>query len=82
MLKVVEIGKSHWADHVNAVSSPDIEIERITPNVYTFTGIRGCDHSMVMTDAGAVFIDTAQWFTQLNQMIAFAKEILTAIGVV
>lgn len=74
MLKVVGIGESHWADYDHAISSPDIEIEQITPNVYTFTGMRGCDPSMVMTSEGAVFIDTAQWFTQLEQMIAFAKE--------
>ena len=74
MLKVVGTGESHWADHDHAISSPDIEIEQITPNVYTFTGIRGCDPSMVMTSEGAVFIDTAQWFTQLEQMIDFAKE--------
>lgn len=74
MLKVVGTGESHWADHDHAISSPDIEIEQITPHVYTFTGIRGCDPSMVMTSEGAVFIDTAQWFTQLEQMIDFAKE--------
>ncbi|WP_418725669.1 MBL fold metallo-hydrolase [Dysosmobacter sp.] len=74
MLKVVGIGQSHYADYDKAVSSPDIEIEQVTPNVYTFTGIRGCDPSMVMTSEGAVFIDTAQWITQLEQMIAFAKE--------
>ena len=43
MLKVVGIGQSHYADYVNSVSSPDIEIEQITKNVYTFTGIRGCE---------------------------------------
>lgn len=74
MLKIAGIGQSHCADYEHAVSSPDIEIEQITPNVYTFTGIRGCDPSMVMTSAGAVFIDTAQWITQLDQMIEFAKE--------
>ena len=74
MLKVVGIGQSHYADYDKAISSPDIEMEQITPNVYTFTGIRGCDPSMVMTSEGAVFIDTAQWITQLEQMIAFAKE--------
>ena len=74
MLKVVGIGQSHYADYDHSISSPDIEIEQITPNVYTFTGIRGCDPSMVMTSEGAVFIDTAQWITQLEQMIEFAKE--------
>ncbi len=74
MLKVVGVGQSHWADQNNPVSSPDIEIEQITRNIYTFTGIRGCDPSIVMTSEGAVFIDTAQWITQLEQMIAFARE--------
>ena len=74
MLNVVGIGQSHYADYEQAVSSPDIEIEQITPNVYTFTGMRGCDPSMVLTSEGAVFIDTAQWITQLEQMIEFAKE--------
>ena len=74
MLKVVGVGKSHYADYVNSVSSPDIEIEQVTPNVFSFPGIRGCDPSMVLTSEGAVFIDTAQWITQLEQMIDFAKE--------
>ena len=74
MLKVVEVGKSHYADYVKSISSPDIEMEQITPNVYSFPGIRGCDPSMVLTSQGAVFIDTAQWITQLEQMIDFAKE--------
>ncbi len=42
--------------------------------MYSFPGIRGCDPSMVLTSQGAVFIDTAQWITQLEQMIDFAKE--------
>ena len=74
MLKVVGVGKSHYADYVISVCSPDIEIEQVTPNVFSFPGIRGCDPSMVLTSEGAVFIDTAQWITQLEQMIDFAKE--------
>lgn len=49
-------------------------MQQLTPNVYTETEIRGCDPSMVLTREGAVFIDTAQWITNLEQMIAFAKE--------
>ena len=74
MLKIVGVGKSHFADYVKSISSPDIEMEQITPHVYSFPGIRGCDPSMVLTSQGAVFIDTAQWITQLEQMIDFAKE--------
>ena len=74
MLKIVGVGKSHFADYVKSISSPDIEMEQITPHVYSVPGIRGCDPSMVLTSQGAVFIDTAQWITQLEQMIDFAKE--------
>ena len=49
-------------------------MQQLTPNVYTETEIRGCDPSMVLTKEGAVFIDTAQWITNLEQMIAFAEE--------
>ena len=47
MLKIVGVGKSHFADYVKSISSPDIEMEQITPHVYSFPGIRGCDPSMV-----------------------------------
>ena len=73
MLKTVGVGKSHFADYVKSISSPDIEMEQITPHVYSFPGIRGCDPSMVLTSQGAVFIDTAQWITQLEQMIDFCQ---------
>lgn len=49
-------------------------MQQITKHVYTETEIRGCDPSIVLTKEGAVFIDTAQWITNLEQMIAFAKE--------
>ena len=49
-------------------------MQQLTPNVYTETQIRGCDPSIVLTREGAVFIDTAQWITNLEQMIAFAQE--------
>jgi len=49
-------------------------MQQITKNIYTETQIRGCDPSMVFTSEGAVFIDTAQWITNLEQMIAFAQE--------
>lgn len=49
-------------------------MQQLTKNVYTETEIRGCDPSIVLTSEGAVFIDTAQWITNLEQMIAFAQE--------
>ena len=49
-------------------------MQQLTKNVYTETEIRGCDPSIVLTSEGAVFIDTAQWITNLEQMIAFAEE--------
>ena len=48
-------------------------MQQLTKNVYTETEIRGCDPSIVLTSEGAVFIDTAQWITNLEQMIAFAE---------
>ena len=49
-------------------------MQQLTKHVYTETEIRGCDPSMVLTSEGAVFIDTAQWITNLEQMISFAEE--------
>ena len=33
MLKIVGVGKSHFADYVKSISSPDIEMEQITPHL-------------------------------------------------
>ncbi len=49
-------------------------MERVTENVFTNTKIRGCNPSIVFTDEGAVFIDTAQWISTLLEMIDFAKS--------
>jgi len=49
-------------------------LEKVTENVYTLTKIRGCNPSIVFTKEGAVFIDTAQWITTLEDMLGFAKE--------
>lgn len=49
-------------------------MEKITPNVYTETKIRGCNPSIVLTKEGSVFIDTAQWITNLLKMREFALE--------
>jgi len=49
-------------------------MEQLTPSVYTETKIRGCNPSMVLTDEGSVFIDTAQWISTLLEMRKFALE--------
>ena len=49
-------------------------MEKLTQNVYTETKIRGCNPSIVFTKEGSVFIDTAQWLTNLLDMIKFAEE--------
>ncbi|MEA4807241.1 MBL fold metallo-hydrolase [Acetobacterium wieringae] len=49
-------------------------MEKLTPNVYTETKIRGCNPSIVFTKEGSVFIDNAQWLSSLLEMIAFAEQ--------
>ena len=49
-------------------------MQQITKNVFTETEIRGCNPSIVFTSEGAVFIDTAQWITNLLEMRKFALE--------
>ena len=49
-------------------------MEQLTKNVYTETKIRGCNPSIVFTKEGSVFIDTAQWITNLLEMRKFALE--------
>jgi glyoxylase-like metal-dependent hydrolase (beta-lactamase superfamily II) len=49
-------------------------MERIAPNIYTETEIRGCNPSIVLTPEGSVFIDTSQWISTLLEMMKFAKE--------
>ena len=56
-----------------------VNMQQLTPNVFTETEIRGCDPSIVLTKEGAVFIDTAQWITNLEQMIAFAERLSAGI---
>ncbi len=49
-------------------------MEQVTPNIYTETKIRGCNPSIVFTKEGSVFVDTAQWLTNLLEMIDFAEK--------
>jgi cyclase len=49
-------------------------MQQVTKNVYTETKIRGCNPSIVLTEEGSVFIDTAQWISTLLEMRKFALE--------
>jgi cyclase len=49
-------------------------MEKLTPNVYVETKIRGCNPGIVFTSEGSVFIDTAQWLSTLLEMREFALE--------
>jgi glyoxylase-like metal-dependent hydrolase (beta-lactamase superfamily II) len=49
-------------------------MEKVAPNVFTETKIRGCNPSIVFTSEGSVFIDNAQLLTKLLEMIEFAKK--------
>ena len=50
-----------------------IELERVTPNVYTTTKLRGCNPSFVTTSDGVVHIDTPQLPTRAIAMRAEAE---------
>src|SRR4051795_5266988 len=43
-------------------------MERVTPNVFTTTKLRGCNPSFVVTSAGVVVIDTPQLPTKAVAM--------------
>jgi cyclase len=47
-----------------------LELERVTPNVYTTTKLRGCNPSFVVTSDGVVQIDTPQLPTRAVAMRA------------
>lgn len=49
-------------------------MEKITPNVYVETKIRGCNPGIILTSEGSVFVDTAQWISTLLEMREFAKK--------
>ena len=49
-------------------------MQQVTKNVYAETGIRGCNPGILFTRDGSVFIDTAQWITNLLAMRKFALE--------
>src|SRR5260221_5336479 len=50
-----------------------LELERVTPNVWTTTKLRGCNPSFVTTSDGVVVIDTPQLPTRAVAMRAEAE---------
>lgn len=51
-----------------------LDLERVTPNVYTTTRLRGCNPSFVTTSDGVVVIDTPQLPTRAVAMRAEAES--------
>jgi len=51
-----------------------IEMEQVTPNVFTNTKLRGCNPSFVVTSDGVVVIDTPQLPTKAVAMRAEAEK--------
>ena len=51
-----------------------IEMEQVTPNVFTITKLRGCNPSFVVTSDGVVVIDTPQLPTKAVAMRAEAEK--------
>ena len=54
--------------------SPSIDLELVTPNIYTTTKLRGCNPSFVTTSDGVVVIDTPQLPTRAVAMRAEAER--------
>ena len=46
-----------------------MDLENVTPNVFTTTKLRGCNPSFVVTSAGVVVIDTPQLPTKAVAML-------------
>ena len=55
-------------------STAPLDLERVTPNVFTTTRLRGCNPSFVVTSDGVVAIDTPQLPTRAVAMRAAAEE--------
>ncbi len=51
----------------------DLDLERVTPHVFTTTKLRGCNPSFVTTSDGVVAIDTPQLPTRAIAMRAAAE---------
>ena len=50
------------------MATATLELERVTPNVFTTTKLRGCNPSFVVTSGGVVCIDTPQLPTKAVAM--------------
>jgi cyclase len=55
------------------MSTAPLELEQVTPNVFTTTKLRGCNPSFVVTSDGVVCIDTPQLPTKAVAMRAAAE---------
>jgi cyclase len=55
-------------------TATSLALERVTPNVYTTTKLRGCNPSFVVTSDGVVVIDTPQLPTRAVAMRAEAES--------
>jgi len=53
---------------------PTLELEQVTPNVFTTTKLRGCNPSFVVTSDGVVVIDTPQLPTRAVAMREAAES--------
>jgi cyclase len=58
----------------STVPTATLELERVTPNVFTTTKLRGCNPSFVVTSDGVVQIDTPQLPTKAVAMRAEAES--------
>ena len=56
------------------MSTPSLDLENVTPNIYTTTKLRGCNPSFVTTSDGVVHIDTPQLPTRAVAMRAAAES--------
>ncbi|MEX1171158.1 MAG: MBL fold metallo-hydrolase, partial [Chloroflexota bacterium] len=56
------------------IAVPELEMEQVTPNVFTTTKLRGCNPSFVVTSDGVVTIDTPQLPTRAVAMRTEAER--------
>ena len=56
------------------MTTATLALERVTPNVYTTTKLRGCNPSFVVTSDGVVAIDTPQLPTMAVAMREAAES--------
>src|SRR5438552_13854240 len=56
------------------MATAPLELEQVTPNVFTTTKLRGCNPSFIVTSAGVVAIDTPQLPTKAVAMRQAAES--------